>query len=317
MKQQTATTNPTYSKVGASGGLSLRDSVALATCAEVPFLDEEGPPLSRALRSLGIRTEPVVWDDPEVRWECYDLVLIRSTWDYPLKHARFLKWAQEVAAVVPIANELEVLCWNTDKRYLEDLAYAGLPVVPTTFVEPKKKAKLPKTEFVVKPTVSAGTKDSARYGPGEAGRALEHLKALHATDRSAMIQPYVSSVDTLGETALVYLDGSFSHAVRKGPLLWRGREMVEGLFAEETIEPLRPSPEERAVADATLNTVTGWFGPLLYARVDLVYSEQGSPALLELELTEPSLFLHHDEQAAFRLATGIRRLLEERASERG
>lgn len=288
-------------------------SVALATCAELPSLDEEGPLLERALYSAGILAGPEIWDDARVRWESYDLVVIRGTWDYPLKRVEFLDWAQEVAAATPVVNGPEVLRWNTNKHYLGDLARAGLPVVPTTFVGPEERAELPDTEFVVKPVISAGARDSASYGPEEAGKAVKHLQELHAAGRTAMIQPYVRSVDELGETAMIYLDGSFSHAICKGPLLWRGREMVSGLFAEEEIEPLTPGPEERAVADATINEVTGWFGPLLYARVDLVSSEGGSPVLLELELTEPSLFLHHDEGAASRLAAGVERLLNRRS----
>jgi hypothetical protein len=133
---------------------ALSARVALATCADLPDGDEDFPPLIGALAALGIGSEAAVWDDRAVDWRSYDLVLPRSTWDYAERREGFLAWA---ASVPRVLNRLEVLRWNTDKQlYLTDLAAAGVPVVPTTFVGPNDELRPPDVRFVVKPTISAG-----------------------------------------------------------------------------------------------------------------------------------------------------------------
>lgn len=208
--------------------------VAYATCAELPAGDEDAPGVAAALAARGIGCEPAVWNDAAVDWERFDLVLVRSTWDYPPRRDAFLAWADALGD--RIRNPPHVLRFSTDKRYLADLAAAGLPVVPTVFVAPgKPSAALPEREVVVKPAVSAGSLDTARHA--DPARAREHVAALLATGRTVMVQPYLPAVDTWGETALLYLDGRFSHAIRKGPLLSDGAATEGGLYLEEEIEP--------------------------------------------------------------------------------
>jgi len=266
--------------------------VALATCLELPVLDEDERRVLQPLAALGIDAEPTVWDDPAVDWRAFDLTVVRSTWDYVGRRERFLAWAESVPR---LHNPARVLRWNTDKRYLAELGEAGLGVVPTWFDE------IPKLdgEVVVKPTESAGARDTGRFG--SAGEAAALAASIRESGRTAMAQPYLEGVDEHGETGLVFLGGSFSHAFRKGPLLPREAAPVEGLFAFEHITPREPSETEREVAEAVNDWVTERFGELLYARVDVV-----PPGLvLELELTEPSLFLGQDEGAARRLADAI------------
>ena len=258
--------------------------VAFATCRQVADLDEDDRPLVPALRSRGVTVEPAVWDDPAVDWDRFDLVVLRSTWDYPSRAGEFLRW---VEAVPRLANPAPVVGWNVDKAYLGDLG--PVPVVATTFVAPGAAAPepLPSREVVVKPTVSAGARDTARLDDPAAVAAL--VARIHRSGRTAMVQPYVGAVDTAGETAVVFVDGRFSHAARKGPLLAPGAGLVEALYAEESMSARAATPDERAVADAALAAVPA-DGPLLYARVDLVPGPDG-PMVLEVEVTEPSLFL--------------------------
>ena len=103
--------------------------IALATCAEFPDLDAEGPLLMAALSGLGMHAEPAVWTDPDAAWSSYDAVVVRSTWDYHQRRDEFLEWADRVATVTRLANPADVLRWNTDKTYLRELSEAGLPVV--------------------------------------------------------------------------------------------------------------------------------------------------------------------------------------------
>ena len=217
--------------------------IALATAAEFPDLDDDGPVLLAALGARGLAAEPAVWTDPDVDWPAYDLVVVRCTWDYHERRADFLDWAGRVAAVTTLANSADVLAWNTDKTYLRTLQEAGLPVVPTDWLEPGDVFVVPENgEYVVKPAVSAGARDTNRYRVGDHDeRAVGHARDLLDAGRTVMVQPYLSQVDTHGETALFFFAGVFSHAVRKGPLLTPGMELVAGAYAPETIDPREPS----------------------------------------------------------------------------
>jgi hypothetical protein len=276
--------------------------IALATAAEFADLDEDGPALVAALSRLGLHGEPAVWTDPRVDWSAYDLVVVRSTWDYHHRRDEFVAWAERVAEVSRLANPAPVVRWNTDKTYLRALAAAGLPVVPTEWLEPGDTFVVPAGEYVVKPAVSAGSKDTNRYRSGDHDElAVAHVHALLAAGRTVMVQPYLEAVDSAGETALLYLGDELSHAIRKGPLLSPAMDPVAGAYAEEEIVPRDPAPAERSVAEQVLDALAGVAphdrSDLLFARVDLVPGPDGRPVLLELELTEPSLFLVHDGSA--------------------
>ncbi|MBK9178032.1 MAG: hypothetical protein IPM45_00430 [Acidimicrobiales bacterium] len=280
--------------------------VALVTAAGARDLDEDLPPLLRALSVVGVRAEVAVWDDPAVDWARFGLVVVRSTWDYAARRDEFLAWAVAVEAVTRLRNRAAVLRWNTDKRYLGDLAAAGVPVPDSAWFAPGEAVALPPHEgLVVKPSVGAGSVDAGRYGAGERDDAAAHVARLQAGGRHALVQPYLTSVDEEGETALVYLGGVLSHAVRKGPLLVPGTSIVGGLFAEEDIRPRQPTDAQRRVAERALAAVPGGAATLLYGRVDLVAGPGGEPVVLELELTEPSVFLDHAPGAAERFAAAV------------
>ncbi len=280
--------------------------IALATCAEFPDLDDDDRLLLPALGERGIVGVPTVWDDPSVRWGSFDAVVIRETWDYAERHADFEAWLEEVEPQTTVLNPPRLVRWNLDKGYLGVLASGGVPTVPTRFVQPGGYLRLPtEGQFVVKPTISAGSRETARYDARTHGmQAVGHAQRLLESGRTVMIQPYVDSVDERGETAMVIVGGTFSHAVRKGPLLELGAAPTTGLFAPETIEPLIPSEAERDVADAVLAAMPTSLGEPLYARVDLLHTDRG-PVLLDLELTEPSLFLAHGGAAPARLADAL------------
>ncbi len=276
--------------------------IALATCRALPAGDGDDAGLPAALGGA----EFVVWDDPAAGWDAYDLVVVRSTWDYHARREAFVAWA---AGLGPrIVNPPDVLAWNTDKRYLRELAGAGLPVVATDLAEPGGAFAPPPGHYVVKPTVSAGSRDTARFGAGDDERAAALVAAIHASGRTAMVQPYVASVDERGETALLFFGGEYSHAIHKGPLLRPGADpTTDPLFAAEEILPRTPTDAERAVAQRFVAWAARRFGaPPAYARVDLVQDAAGAPLLLELELTEPSLFFAQAPGAVARFAAAVR-----------
>lgn len=296
--------------------------IALVTAIAALHRDDDMPILLEACARAGLSAEVRAWDDTTVSWRRYDLVLLRSPWDYTDHLPRFLAWCERVAAQTRLLNPLEVVRWNTDKHYLADLDTAGIATVSTQFLEPDAyplpalRAFLDEyplaMEFVVKPAVSAGSRDTQRYAASQEFAAANHVGRLLDAGRSVMLQPYLASVDALGETALLYFDGEYSHAIRKGPLLRPNDAATDALFAPEAITAREPSQDERKVGEAVMAVVRARFGdaPLPYARVDLIRDADGHPQLLELELTEPSLFFATAPGAADRFVAGLRRALE-------
>jgi glutathione synthase/RimK-type ligase-like ATP-grasp enzyme len=268
--------------------------IALATCSYFPKGDDDDALLAAALPEA----RWAVWDDPQIDWDAFDFVVVRSTWDYQGRHDEFLEWAHSVPRLL---NPPEVIEWNTDKRYLAEVPGA----VDTTFLAAGETFSAPGAEYVVKPSVSAGSRDTARFAPGEDARAEALVERIHASGRTAMVQPYLHTVDSDGETALLFFDGVFSHAVRKGPLLTPGADPHDDVFAPENITPREPRDDERILGERVIGYVRERFGDLAYARVDVVGGVDG-PRLLELELTEPSLFFRQGDRAAERFAAAIR-----------
>ncbi|HEX3335357.1 MAG TPA: hypothetical protein VHS54_02785 [Jatrophihabitans sp.] len=268
-------------------------AVLLATCAALPDGDEDGDVLLDALNRAGVTARWAAWTDPDVRW-ADALVVLRSTWDYTAGRDAYLAWVRKLPRV---ANDAAVVAWNTDKLYLQDLEAAGVPIVPTAFVTPGEVAPLPGYgQFVVKPSVGAGSRGAGRFSAGRDDAAQRHVAHLHDAGRVVLVQPYLDAVDTAGETALIYLDGTFSHAIVKGAMLPPGiTHPVHGreLYVEERIDRRTPSAEELAVGAAAMAAIRARFGAdQLYTRVDLLPSPNG-PVVIEIELTEPSLFLQY------------------------
>ena len=287
--------------------------VALVSSERGLRVDPDLPLAAPALREAGYAVDCVRWDDPAVDWAGYDLAVVRSCWDYAWRRAEFLAWA---GAVPRLRNDAAVLRWNTDKTHLRDVEAAGLPVVPTVWA-PASAADLPNAEeWVVKPSVSAGARDTARWT--DPGDVLAHVAQLTATGRTAMVQPYQASVDDAGETALLFLGGRYSHAARKPQMLGRGEGVRQDRNGRRGVRPATTTPEQRELAQAVVDAVPALVrdalssrggdalssrgrdalssrgrdaAPLLYARIDLVADAAGRPVVLEVELTEPNLFL--------------------------
>lgn len=286
--------------------------IALATCAALPLLHDDDALLRDALVARGAEVDAVVWDDPAADWASYDLVVIRSTWDYAQRRAEFVAWARRVDRESRLANPLPVVEWNTDKHYLRDLDAAGVRIVPTQWLEPSRvftsralHTRFPASgDFVIKPAVSAGSVDTGRYtaiDAGSRGLAISHAKRLLAANRTVMVQRYIGSVDTVGERAHVFIGGEYSHSVLKGAMLDGPDVGVDGVYREERMSTLEPSAREVEFSAQAVRAARRYFAtsadgvdlvpdPLLYARVDVVTDDDDEPVLMELELVEPSLF---------------------------
>jgi hypothetical protein len=279
--------------------------VAIATCAALPEGYDDDHPLAEALAA-----DFAVWDDPAVDWGRFDRVIVRSPWDYTFKREAFLEWADSLGET--LENRPEVLRWNSDKRYLADLAEAGLPVVETRFVGPSDPLPDLDGEVVVKPTISAGARDTGRFSEPAHGQALALLGGLREQGRTAMVQPYLPAVEAHGETAIVFFGGEPSHVLRKGavlgadevaPIREEGVRTAAVMWDPELVVAGEADEDEFALASRVIGHVAERFGaPPLYARVDMLPGPGGEPVLLELEAVEPCLYLRSAPGSAERLA---------------
>ncbi|MBX3221695.1 MAG: hypothetical protein KF795_14360 [Labilithrix sp.] len=273
--------------------------VALATCVKLPEHDADAAPLIAALEAAGARVRSIAWDDPAAVPDADEIVVIRSTWNYFTDVGGFLAWVERTAKTARLFNPAPIVAGNARKTYLRDLERRGVDVVPTEYVargEARSVRDLMRERgwdtIVIKPVVSAGSFSTQRFGAGREDDAARFLAEL-TSQRDAMIQRWMPSVEGYGERSLVWIDGEITHAIRKTPRFTGNAEAVsavpiaadEQAFAEALLEPIRQS--------------------LLYARVDVVRDEAGTLRLMELELIEPSLFLVESARALERLTGAI------------
>jgi len=287
--------------------------VAIATFAAMPTEFTDDQQLVHALAALGADAVSIPWDDAAADWSGFDSVVIRSTWDYTPRRDEFVAWAESLGT--RLHNSPDIVRWNSDKRYLADLAAAGIPVVKTVFVAPGDALPELVGEVVVKPTVSVGAKDSGRFSERTHDQALALVERIRGSGRSAMVQPYLTSIDDAGETGIVVLDGQPSHVLRKRSVL-RPDEVApvrddaigaaEVMYDPELVVAGTASPAEFALARTVVDRVAEGFAYVpLYGRVDMVTGADGAPVLMELELIEPHLYLDQAPGAGERVATAI------------
>jgi glutathione synthase/RimK-type ligase-like ATP-grasp enzyme len=308
---------------GGSGSLQSRQKrrprLAAASCAQFPDLFDDWPLLRSALARVGVDATTVVWNDPGVDWSAFDLVLASGAWDNIHHVDAFLAWVDGVAASgVAVRNSPTTLRWNIDKHYLRDLERADVRTVATVWVEPGAGAgevaalAFPEGEVVVKPSVSGGGYRTARYQAHEHAAARAHIAELGAAGRTAMVQPYELRVDAEGEAALVFVGGRFTHALHKEPMIRRGVGPLDNLIDNQVVTAATASAAQLDLAGRALAAAEDLLGPTSYARVDVVETVDRGPALLELELLDPVLFLAqhpHGAAAAEALATELARQL--------
>jgi glutathione synthase/RimK-type ligase-like ATP-grasp enzyme len=271
--------------------------IAIVTCKGAD--DPDNPSLFSALADLELSADLVVWDDDQVRWDDYDLVVIRSTWDYPSRRVEFLEWAK---ARSRLENPLSIIEYSSDKHYLADLKARGLGIIPSYFCAVGETPEFPVGDFVVKPCVGAGSLRVERYREDEVEAATHHVRALHGEGRDVLIQPYIHSVDTIGERGMIFIDGKFSHAMTKGAMLNVAQSDRDFLFRREQMSSALAEADAILYAAEVLDTMG--LSDLLYARVDLVATIRGW-LVMELELVEASLYLTFDDEAAAKLASAI------------
>ena len=279
--------------------------LAFVTCQQYPQLTLDDRLAAVELERAGIRVTPAIWSDATIEWARFELIVLRSMWDYHLHIDSFLHWLERLeTSGARVWNPIPLARWNTDKRYLRDLRERGIDIVPTLWyergAEPDLGAALDAqgwTEAVVKPAISSTAFSTWRVGREEAASQQSGFHAL-LRERPAMLQEFQPAILSEGEWSLMFMAGAVSHTVLKRavPGDFRVQEEFGG-----TTELATPAPDALALAQRAI-AATGF--PWLYARVDGVQTEAGF-RLMELEMLEPGLFLLNDPSAPARFARAI------------
>ncbi len=271
--------------------------VAFATCHPRQPMWEDDLAAAAVLEGAGVEVEFVAWDQAGTDWTRFDRVVVRSTWDYDSRLGEFLDWADSIGSG-RLRNSPEMIRWNSDKRYLAELDGAGLPVPPTLLVAPGGRIPELDGEFVIKPLVGAGARDTGRFSAEAAADAIDLLDRLAGREQIAMVQPYIEEIESEGETSVVVVGGRASWAVNKGSFLAPDSVVPAdpgGVAAagrdERLVRPVEARPDQVDLALRTVGWLSSRFGAApLYARVDMVGTAPAGPVLLEVELIEPSLY---------------------------
>lgn len=274
--------------------------VALITGAEMAKPDPESHLLIHELGLLGITSELISWR-ASLDWSLFDLIVIRTPWDYFLHLEEFLSWVEDVEKVTRVLNSSRILRWNSHKKYLKELSSFGVPTVPTVWVTKNQQCAdlIDSIEWpivVVKPAVSIGA-IGALKGHSQNNLVKQHLEE-EVKKGDVMIQPFLESVADFGELSLVYFNGVYSHSILKKPQ--QGDYRVQDAYGG-TNAVFEPEIEAQKIGDQVLSYLPDFS---LYARVDLV-KYQNQWLLMELEAIEPELFLPIAPQASVRFAKAI------------
>ncbi|MBX9689994.1 MAG: hypothetical protein K2X27_25005 [Candidatus Obscuribacterales bacterium] len=282
--------------------------VSLITYSDLPDLDPDDQLLQAALEKLGFSVQALVWDDESIDWQNAGVCVLRSSWDYHLKYDKFCNWLNYLSSCCQVFNSPEQIIWNSRKTYLRELSEAALPVMPTVFIDKESRRSLKEIlsengwqTAVVKPVIGLATFGVLKLENNDESilAAEKHVDSL--LERSqVMVQDYLPSVQTYGERALSFIDGKFSHVVRKSAFQ---KLAVAGAAGESAAEP---AADELSAAGEILSYLKE---TPLYARVDLLRDRNNKPLLMELELVEPSLFLKNSPKSAELFADAIARRL--------
>lgn len=271
---------------------------------------EEDRLLSEALAQRGIRSRRVDWSRTDVDWSGFSAVVLRTPWDYFDRFEAFSRWLDGLQSHPCVLNDLSTLRWNIDKHYLAELEAAGLPIVPTRFVERgdttslgEAMASLETDAVVYKPTVSGAARETYRVRAGEATEHADRFAALTA-ERAMMVQPFMPSILEHGEVTVVAMQGRPTHGLVK--------KAKAGDFRVQddhggTLHAHVPADDELQLTQAALEVRAP---TPVYGRVDMVRDEAGVARIMELELIEPELWLRLHPPAADAFADGIEAALQ-------
>ena len=267
-----------------------------------PDPDLDIPFAIKAAEQLEIDLVFANWNDKSIAWESFDAAVIRSAWDYVPVREEFLQFAKNIETKTKLFNSSKVMKWNTNKTYLSILENKGVPIIPTKFAINLDEA-LPAIRWAfekapavaIKPTVGAGARLAGKASTEV--EAIDYVKKILEAKRTVIIQPYILSVDDEGEKAIIVINGEISHAAKKVPALTKGGH-------GDAAGQLEITTEMRDIVKNISNAVSEW-NDLLFARIDVVRMGE-KLVLMELELTEPWLFMQFRPEAGVDLFKALK-----------
>ena len=273
--------------------------MALLTCSKFPELIEADQKLLPLFLEKGYDTEVVVWDQPKINWGSFDCLIFRNTWDYYEKEDEFRNWLEKLnTEKIRTVNPLELIQWNLHKFYLKELKEKGIPILKTFFLEKgsffdfENQVSKEIDELVLKPAFSAGSYLTIKF-KRETWKQVFESYYEHFSNKDFLLQPFMPEIQSLGETSIIFFNGTFSHAVNKKPIENDFRVQVQYGGVYKSFEPTQALIQQ---AEKVINAL-----PQLpmYARVDGIVKE-GVLELMEIELIEPDLYFSIVPEAKLR-----------------
>lgn len=270
--------------------MTKRIDIGLLTCKEFPDAQSDYWPVRDELIGRGYSVEPIIWNEDNENLAAASNLIFCSVWDYHQNYDYFRDWLTKIEKVSNLINPPEIIRWNIDKTYLKHFEKNGIPVIETVWLETAALEKLAWQDVIIKPAVGAGSLGMKRFNlKNQAAEALEHVERL-LKNCSVMVQPYLPSADLEGETALIYFDGKYSHAITR-PLAGHHAEPDEEVAGAS---PVEPESKHLEIGQKVLDCLP--YTPA-YMRLDFLRGEQGEALVLEVEMVEPSLFIASDPGA--------------------
>jgi glutathione synthase/RimK-type ligase-like ATP-grasp enzyme len=280
--------------------------VAIITCEKLPQGTAEDKPLFQRLKDCDINFDICIWSEDR-DWSQYDVCLLRSVWDYHENIDAFNQWVEKVDQLTTLLNPPQLIKWNQSKYYLVELEEIGVTIAPTIWLDKTNAndffeyCQNNKSEsYILKPVIGADSSDTFRFSnnPDSLKEAHKHLRSC-LPHSDMMLQPYLKSVEKLGETSLIYIHGEFTHAVRKIPV--QGDYRVQDTYGAKDVT-YQANAAELSLSKVCLQYIQNKFVMPFYVRFDFLHDELGTVYLNEAELIEPSLFFHHGPSAVNRIS---------------
>lgn len=271
-------------------------------------LDEDNY-VKNAFENLGLKVDRLAWDDQTFDWSTTKFILFRSTWDYFDRFTEFSAWLKKVSEETRLINSEKIIRWNMDKHYLLDLEQKGIHTIPTIYLEKNNKKNLKQIHVeknwrktILKPCVSGAARHTYKL---DQNNMEQHEIIFHELilNEAMMLQPFQNYIVENGEFSLIIINGKFTHAVLKKAK--KGDFRVQDDWGG-TVHPYTPTSKEIIFAESAVKACIEF---PLYARVDIIYDNDGKLAIVELELIEPELWFRNNFKAADLLAQGIHKLI--------
>lgn len=134
------------------------------------------------LAKLGWQVDDVSWHRQDIDYNQYDVVVVRSTWDYQARVESFMTTLETInRSSARLENSLALMQWNLSKSYLQDLQSQGVAILPTLWLDVFDSVKIQSafrdfntSEIIIKPLVSANADFTYRLNEEDFVSTAEH-----------------------------------------------------------------------------------------------------------------------------------------------